>query len=71
MKQEDVLEVISRKLSALLLVSLSPDIEKSNTAQKVEILAKIGLSNQDIADILTTSRGTVEVLKSRAKKTRK
>jgi DNA-binding CsgD family transcriptional regulator len=68
MTQDEILEIVSKKLSALLLISLSPDAEKKNTAQKVEMLARLGLPNQEIADILATTRGTVEVLKSRAKK---
>lgn len=68
MTSEEILETISSKLSALLLISLTADVQKKNTAQKVEMLAGLGLPNQEIANILGTTRGTVEVLKSRAKK---
>ncbi len=71
MNNEELLKGISTKLNAILLALLSPEIEKRNTAQKVEVLARLGLTNQDIADVLGTTKGTVEVLKSRAGKKRK
>jgi DNA-binding CsgD family transcriptional regulator len=68
MKDEQLLENISNKLSAVLLILLSPEIESKNVAQKVELLTRLKLSNQEIADIVGTTKGTVEVLKSRAGK---
>ena len=68
MNNEDLLKTISTKLNAILMALLSPEIENRNSAQKVELLAKLGIGNQDIADILGTTKGTVEVLKSRANK---
>ncbi len=61
-------EQISRKLSALIALTLAPEVEKKNSAEKVALLVRFGLPNQDIADILGTTKGTVEVLKSRASK---
>ena len=71
MKTDDLLENISKKLNAILLVLLSPEIEKKNTAQKVQMLAGLKLPNQELADILGTTKGTIEVLKSRASKKQK
>lgn len=71
MNTDELLESISNKLSAVLLVLLSPEIEKKGTAQKVELLARLKVTNQEIAEILGTTKGTVEVLKSRANKKRK
>ncbi len=68
MKNDQLLEVISNKLSAVLLVLLSPEIEAKNIAQKVELLARLKLPNQEVADIVGTTKGTVEVIKSRAGK---
>jgi len=71
MNNDQLLEGISNKLSALLLVLLTPEVEKKSTAQKVALLAGLKLSNQEIAQILGTTKGTVEVLKSRTKSKRK
>jgi DNA-binding CsgD family transcriptional regulator len=68
MTNDQLLENISNKLSAVLLVLLSPDIESKNIAQKVEVLTRLNLPNQEIADIVGTTRGTVGVLKSRSGK---
>jgi DNA-binding NarL/FixJ family response regulator len=70
MSNDELLKDISNRLNAILLVLLTPEIEKKNSAQKVGLLARLGLANQDIADILGTTKGTVEVLKSRGKKRR-
>jgi len=71
MKTDQLLESISNKLSAVLLVLLSPEIEKKGTAQKVELLARLKITNQEMAEILGTTKGSVEVLKSRANKKRR
>jgi DNA-binding NarL/FixJ family response regulator len=71
MSTDELLKNISNKLNAVLLVLLTPEIEKKNTAQKVELLAGLGIANQEMADILGTTKGTVEVLKSRAIKKRR
>ncbi len=68
MNNDQLLENISNKLSAVLLVLLSPDIEAKNMAQKIELLARLKLPNQEIADIVGTTKGTVGVLKSRTNK---
>lgn len=71
MKEQELLEQISKKLSALIALSFMKDVEKMTNADGVEILGRFGLSNQDIADILGTTKPTVEVLKSRIKSKKK
>ena len=65
------MEQVSKKLSALIALGLLPDVQKKNAAEKVALLMRFGIPNQDIADILGTTKGTVEVLKSRASKRKK
>jgi len=62
---------LSGKISALIALALLPDPYKKTMAEKVEILMRFGISNQEIADIVGTTKGTVEVLKSRAGKRKK
>lgn len=64
-------EQISRKLSALIALTLVSDVEKKALSEKVALLVRFGIPNQEIADILGTTKGTVEVLKSRAGKRKK
>ena len=71
MKEQELLEQISKKLSALIALSFMKDVEKMTNADGVEILGRFGLSNQDIADILGTTKPTVEVIKSRIKAKKK
>ncbi len=71
MKEQELLEQISKKLSALIAISFMKDVEKMTNADGVEILGRFGLSNQDVADILGTTKSTVEVLKSRNKSKKK
>ena len=71
MNDAELVKDLSRKMSALIAVALLPDVNKKNTAEKVALLVRFGISNQDVADIIGTTRGTVEVLKSRASKRRR
>lgn len=72
MNDRELAEQVSKKLSALIALALLPDVQKKNAAEKVALLMRFGIPNQDIADIVGTTKGTVEVLKSRAaKKTKK
>lgn len=61
---------LSRKLSALIALALLPDAHEKNTQEKVALLARFGIPNPEIADILGTTRATVKVLKSRAGKSK-
>ncbi len=71
MNERELAEQVSKKLSAFIAVVLLPDVQKKNAAEKVALLMRFGIPNQDIADILGTTKGTVEVLKSRASKRKK
>lgn len=71
MKDQELLEQISKKLSALITLSFVKDVEKMTVEEGVRLLKRFGLSNQDMADILGTTKGTVEVLKSRVSKSKK
>lgn len=66
-----LLEQISKKLSVLIALSFKNDTQNLSNSERIIILGRFGLNNQDIADILGTTKGTVEVQKSRANKSRK
>lgn len=61
------LSIISKKLSALIALTLLKDAHSLNTAEGIKVLARFGLGSQEIADILGTTKGTVDVIKSRIK----
>lgn len=71
MSDAQLLQEISRKLSALIALSFREANEKLTTGDRIKLLARLGLSNQEVADILGTTKGTVEVLKSRKLKSEK
>lgn len=66
-----LLQEISQKLSALIALSFMQDGKTLTTGDRIKLLTRFGLSNQDVADILGTTKGTVEVLKSRKLKGKK
>lgn len=70
-EQETLLEQISKKLSVLIALALTKDASSLTTADNVKALVRFGLSNQEIADILGTTKGTIEVVKSRVAKFKK
>lgn len=70
-KIADPIEQISKKLNTLIALCFLKDSQKLNTADGVKMLSRFGLINQDIADILGTTKPTVEVLKSRIKSNKK
>ena len=70
MTDQELNEMISRKLSALLAISFLKDKETMTTAEGVKLLLRFHISNQEIADILGTTKRTVEVIKSRLAKQR-
>lgn len=65
MENNDTLKEISDKLSALLALSFMKDLSKITTADGVKLLMNFRLSNQDMANILGTTKRTIEVMKSR------
>lgn len=68
MSNELKLDEISKKLTLLAALQLIPDVKELSKTDKVSLLNKVGLSSEDIATILGTTKGTVDVLKSRMKK---
>jgi len=68
MKDQELLEQISRKMSVLIALAFGKDVRGLKTEKGVEILTRFGLDNQSVADILNTTKRTVEVIKSRIKK---
>ena len=66
-----LLESISNKLSALVALSLTATDKKGVIKENIGVLLRFGLSSQEIADILNTSKGTVDVIKSHFKKNNK
>jgi len=71
MEDRELLEQISKKLSVLIATVFAKDAGKMTNIEGVEMLGRFGLTNQDVADILGTTKPTVEVLKSRIKKNKK
>jgi hypothetical protein len=69
--QQELLEGIRGRLSAILAIALLPEVGNRSMGEKVKFLAKFGLSNQEIAEIAGTTAGTVGVIKSVAKRKRK
>ena len=71
MNDEELLKEISHKLSAIITCLMTPEVHKGSTSQKISWLARLSLSNQQIADILGTTKGTVKVSKSLGNKRRR
>lgn len=71
MNEQEILENLSKKLSALLALNFVKEPEKMTAEEGVKLLTRFGLSNQEMADILGTTKPTVEVMKSRIKKNKK
>jgi DNA-binding CsgD family transcriptional regulator len=68
MSQDLQLSIISKKLSLIAALQLSPQAKELNKSEQVAMLTKFDLASDEIASILGTSKGTVDVLKSRLKK---
>ena len=71
MKEQELLEQISKKISALIALSFVKDIAKMTISDGERLLRRFGLSNQEIADLLGTTKRTIEVMKSRDQKNKK
>ncbi len=68
MNDQEMLQQISSKLSALIAISLYNESKKMSVADGERLLRRFGLDNQSIANILGTTKRTIEVLKSRNQK---
>lgn len=64
----DILQQISKKLSILIALGLMGDKDTVEVKENVEKLARFGLTDSEIADIIGTTPGTVSVAKVRIKK---
>jgi hypothetical protein len=66
--KDDILQQISKKLSILIALQLQGENEAVEVKANVKKLAKFGLADGEIAEILGTTPGTVSVAKVRIKK---
>jgi hypothetical protein len=71
MDNDRIVKEISGKLSALIALALTGDVGNLNLGQKVELLSRFDIPNLEIAAILGTTKGSVEVLKSRSARKRR
>jgi DNA-binding NarL/FixJ family response regulator len=70
MKDGQDLKLISIKLNLLIALFIKPQLKDLNNSEKISYLLRFGLPNGEIADIIGTSKGTVDVVKSRIKNRR-
>lgn len=66
--KNNVLQQISTKLSILITLQLQGENKTIEVKENVARLAKFELSDNEIAEILNTTPGTVSVTKARIKK---
>lgn len=64
---DNSLSEISQKLSILIALTIAGSEKKYSKSDLVQLLTQFNLPNGEIATILGTSKGSVEVLKSRLK----
>ncbi len=62
---------IEKRLDTIISILLSPDIVESNQLKKIEYLTKMSFTNDEIAQILTTTKGTVESQKYKKPRVKK
>lgn len=68
MKDTDHLSHVSQKLSILIALTVASNGDAYNKSDLVQLFSQFELPNAEIANILGTSKGSVEVMKSRLKK---
>ncbi len=66
--KNDVLQQISKKLSILIALQLQGENGVVEVKENVAKLTQFGLTDGEIAEILSTTPGTVSVAKARLKK---
>lgn len=71
MNDNNELEIISRKLSVLISLSLFNQEKMKTAKDKIEYLNKFSLTNIEIAQIINTSKNVVEVNLTNLKKNKK
>jgi len=67
MKEQKLLESISKKLGVLITLNLLSMNREATTTENIEMLGRFGLTPKEIAEILNTSANTVNVTRSRIK----
>jgi len=67
-QQIELLKEISKKLNVLILFEMSQEGGKRKLHEKVKFLLDLGFTNQQIAEILGTTKHSVEVIGSRLKR---
>jgi len=71
MENQKLLESISSRLGILIALQLSPKPDNFSVTEGISLLARFGMGNSEIAEILNTSSNTVNVTKSRIKSKKK
>jgi len=71
MSENEILSSVSKKLGVLIALNLMTLNSKATVIDNVALLDRFGLSTTEISEILNTSKGTVDVTKSRIKKGKK
>jgi hypothetical protein len=64
---DNTLSEVSQKLSILIALTIAGSEKTYSKSDLVQLLTQFSLPNGEIATILGTSKGSVEVLKSRLK----
>lgn len=62
---------IEKRLDVIISLLLNSDIAKDTQSKKIEYLTKMTFSNDEIAKILTTTKGTIESQKYKKQKVKK
>jgi DNA-directed RNA polymerase specialized sigma24 family protein len=71
MDTNKLLESISKKLGVLIALNLLSMNKEATTTENIEMLDRFGLTPTEIAEILNTSANTVNVTRSRIKRSKK
>ena len=71
MDNKELLESISKRLGVLIALKINEKSDNPSISEGVELLSRFDLSNSEIADILGTTAGTVNVTKNRLNKAKK
>lgn len=68
MENNELMEKISRKMSVLISLFMEESTKKQNTTEKVSFLKRFGINSQEMAEIIGTTKNTVDVTVSNLKK---
>lgn len=70
MKGQQLAETLAKKLDTIIALLLASDIKGKTMEQKLELLTRFDFTNEEIAAILGTTKGTIGVMKTRLSKKR-